>query len=198
MSTIRTTLRQTLALGATAGVAALAMSFADPADAACRGHGCSSGHHSGPAPSSRRVTQVPTTSGQPKKKSYPVMAQVPPLTVNPGGQRRQQGVQPVSYTPTSGGGGMVVSPYRRSGPVGGSSDQAPGGSSGYTSANGPGPAPKAGDTTKPTVPPDANIAAARICVLPAGSWCSIAQGDVGTKCRCPDNNSGRASEGIVK
>ena len=192
MFTIRKTLRPTLVLGASAGIAALAMSLAEPAAASCR-HGCSSGHHFGPAPSFRHVTQAPT---QPKKR-IERMSQVPAHTFDPGGTSRRQGVQPVNFTRTSGG-GMIVSPYRRVGPAGGSSDGASGGSSGYDTANGPNPPPKSGDTTRPTTPPDANLAAARICVLPAGSWCSITQGDVGMKCHCTDNSSGRVSEGIVK
>jgi hypothetical protein len=195
MSTTRKALRHTLVLSATAGIAALAMSFAEPAAAACR-HGCSSGHHSGPAPSSwRHATQAPNIF-------RPRMSQVPHHTFDPGGSRQAPPV--MAQIP-----GQRFDPNglsRRPPPNVVSTNSGPGGSNTYDTANGPrtvgtangpGAVQKSGETTQQTTAPNAKLAA-RICVLPAGTWCSTTQGDVGMKCHCTESNGGRGSDGIVK
>src|SRR5262249_2738175 len=90
----------------------------------------------------------------------------------------------------------------------GGSDTSGGGPNSYAAANGPSATgttnvprstQKNGDiTASQTTSSNANVVTARICALPAGTWCPSKQGDVGAKCSCPDNNGGRGSDGVVK
>jgi hypothetical protein len=198
MSTIRTSPRHSLILSATAAIAALAMSFADPAAASCRG--CGSGHHSGSAPSSHRVTPMPMPPRQHTSGSHPVFrqAQVPARTFDPNGSSRpgprspniQNQIPANTFDPngSSRRPGQQSVNYRPGVP-----STTGTGSNTNVTPNGPG-AP--GTTNDPASSPNASLAA-RICVLPAGTWCSFTQGAVGMKCHCPGNN-GNAIEGIVK
>jgi len=193
MSTIRKTLRQTLALSPAIAMAALAVSLAEPAAAACRGHSCSSGHHSVSSSSSRRVAHLPTMPathspkhGRPHWQSTPSPMPVSPRNPNIMNTPSASMIRP--HGPVTQGASYTRTSLQPSGPPAGEG----GGRSDASSNRSPG-----GNNLQPPAKPSPNgeLTAVTVCVTSRGS-CSM-QRDVGTACQCKDDQ-GHVYDGVVR
>jgi hypothetical protein len=215
MSITRTIRRPLLVLGAAvAGVPALALLLAGPAEASCSRHGCSS--HAWPSSSFRHgghgpegpshVAAVPGSVNS--KRFHPYSHLNPaPLPVSPNrnvpnfapspsiasGGPGSRNVQPVNF-PQGGGGGMAFSPYGRGryNTAGGGSGEA----NGTNGANSTNTDPNGTARTNTDRTNNGGLTAVLMCVTPQGN-CKVDQYRVGSACECK-SEQGQVYDGVVK